>query len=339
MIGGSLPDVRANGYSPRVRHRPVAALVGLFVLLLAAVGVRLVVRGFEHADVVTLLHLRGAQIAAGVIVGAALAVSGVILQSMLRNPLASPDLLGLATGSGLAVMVAAWMSHSAGVGVSSFAGTRVAALVGSMGALALVYVLSQRRGLLDPVSLVLVGVVVSLMCGAGIELVRHFLRSQDVLASRLLMGGLRGESSSTELWVCGVIVLGCVVATAWLGRAMDAMSLGEDEARSVGVAVGGVRIGLFVMAGALTAVSVVLAGAIGFVGLIGPHVVRAMAGPSHRVLVVGSAMAGAGLLVLADACVSGIATDAGRVPLSVVTSLIGGPMFVVLLRQVRRGGG
>lgn len=335
MIGQVAGFVRAVGYSPRVRRRPFASILGLSVLLLMAVGVRLTVRGFDHADLGVLLELRGAQIWAGILVGAALAVAGVILQSMLRNPLASPDLLGLSTGSGLAVMLVAWLSHASGMGVPSFAGTRVAALAGSLGALALVYVLSQRRGLLDPISLVLVGVVVSLMCGAGIEFIRHFLQAQDLLATRLLMGGLRGESSSTELWVCGVVVLGGIAGTFWLGRAMDAMALGEDESKSVGVRVGGVRVALFVIAGALTAVSVVLAGAIGFVGLIGPHVVRMIAGPSHRVLVVGSALAGAAILVLSDACVSGFATDAGRVPLSVLTSLIGGPMLVILLRKMR----
>lgn len=339
MIGRVRPIVLAFGYSPRVRHRPQVAFLGFGVLLLLAVALRFVVRGFDHADLGVLLHLRGAQIAAGVIVGSALAVSGVILQSMLRNPLASPDLLGLATGSGLAVMLAALVSHAAGLGVPSFAGTRAAALVGSLAALALVYLLSQRRGLLDPISLVLVGVVVSLMCGAGIEFIRHFLQSQDLLASRLLMGGLRGESSSTELWVCGIVVLACIVATASLARAMDAMALSEDEARSVGVPVAAVRIALFAIAGTLTAVSVVLAGAIGFVGLIAPHVVRLVAGPSHRALIVASALVGAGILVLADAAVSALATDAGRVPLSVLTSVIGGPVFVLLLKRVRRTGG
>lgn len=337
MIGRTATLVLAFDYSPRVRQRPVLAISGLLILLLAAVGLRLIVRGFDHADLGALLELRGAQVAAAVIVGAALAVGGVILQSMLRNPLASPDLLGLATGSGLAVMVAALLSHLAGHSIPSFAATRAAALLGALGALGLVYLLSQRRGLLDPISLVLVGVVVGLVCGAGIELVRHFLQAQDLLASRLLVGGLRGESSSLELWICGTLVLACVSSTAWLGRAMDAMALGDDEARSVGVPVAGVRAALFVIAGTLTAISVVLAGAVGFVGLVAPHLVRLITGPSHRVLVLGAAMGGAALLVLADACVSAVATDAGRVPLSVLTSLIGGPMFVVLLRRVRRG--
>lgn len=338
MIGRVRPSVRTFGYSPRVRHRPALALAGFALLLLIAVAVRLVVRGFHHADITVLLQLRGAQIAAGVIVGAALAVSGVILQSMLRNPLASPDLLGLATGSGLAVMLAAWLSHAAGLSIPSFAATRAAALAGSLAALALVYLLSQRRGLLDPISLVLVGVVVSLMCGAGIELIRHFLQSQDLLASRLLMGGLRGESSSSELWVCGIVVLAAIAATVSLARAMDAMTLSEDEARSVGVPVSRVRIALFIIAGILAAVSVVLAGAIGFVGLIAPHAVRLLAGPSHRTLIIVSALAGAALLVLADAAVSAVATDAGRVPLSVVTSLLGGPVFVALLKGMRENG-
>ncbi|MEX0876709.1 MAG: iron chelate uptake ABC transporter family permease subunit, partial [Phycisphaerales bacterium] len=116
----------------------------------------------------------------------------------------------------------------------------------------------------------------------------------------------------------------------------DVMALSEDEARSVGVRIGVIRIGQLVSAGTLTAVSIVLAGPIGFVGLVCPHIVRLLAGPSHRTLLIGSSLAGIALVVGADTFVRVVSTDAGRIPIGVVTSLIGGPVFLVLLFKMRR---
>jgi iron complex transport system permease protein len=138
----------------------------------------------------------------------------------------------------------------------------------------------------------------------------------------------------------GVLVLACVGASTLAGRAMDAAALGDDEARSVGVNVGGLRALAFVLAGVLSAAAVVLAGPIGFVGLVAPHVVRLLAGPSHRTLIVGSALAGAALVLLADSGVAGLRAlgfAGGRPPLSVLTSLVGGPVFIGLLRRRQRG--
>lgn len=285
------------------------------------------------------LGVRAQRAAAGAIVGGSLALAGVMLQCLLRNPLASPDLLGLASGAGLGVMVAAYLAFLAGAIAPTAIGGGIGlgALIGACAALALIYLLSQRRGLIDPVSLVLVGVVMSLMCGSGTVFVQHLMPDRGAAASRWLLGALSDDTTWPQLAAIGGVLLAGLAYAAWSGPAMDAASLGEDEARSVGVHLGALRAGLFIGSGVLSACAVVLAGPVGFVGLVCPHVARMVGGPAHRGLAVNATVAGAGLVVLADALVKAIDLDAGRLPISVVTSLLGGPFFIWLLRQGQRG--
>lgn len=319
-------------------------LGGLGVALAGAFLLRLVVGeggSLGWAADPAVVGLRVSRAVQGVIVGAALAVAGVMLQSLLRNPLASPDLLGLGSGAGLGVMLGAYAASRAGELVVGPGASALPALAGSVGALALVYLMSQRAGLVEPVSLILVGVIVSLVCGAGTTLVGHLLPDGGIAASRLLMGALSDEVALTSpaLWGVGAAVAGGLALGACLGPAMDAASLGEDEARSVGVRLGALRLTLFLAASVLTAGAVVLAGPIGFVGLVCPHAVRLLAGPSHRPLVLGAALAGAALVVGADILVRLVELRSGRLPISVLTALAGGPLFIVLLRREMAGRG
>src|SRR5262249_33567891 len=134
-------------------------------------------------------------------------------------------------------------------------------------------------------------------------------------------------------WVFGLLTLGAIALGVASGRAMDAAAMSDDEARSVGVPIGGLRLAMFLASGVLTASAVVLAGPIGFVGLVCPRVVRLLAGPGHRVLVVGAALAGAALIVGADTFIAAIDLARGRLPIGILTALIGGPVFIVLLRR------
>jgi len=275
--------------------------------------------------------LRGWRIAAGLAVGSGLAVAGATLQALLRNPLAAPAVLGLTSGAGLGVTLATYLGiASAGLGGGS------AALAGSLGALAVVYVLAQRRGLIEPVTLILVGVIVSLIAGAGTALIQHLMPDRGLVATtRWLFGSLRDDTSRPAIAVVlGVSVAGASLA-AILGRAMDAAALGDDEARSVGLPLDRLRLILFALAGALTAGAVLLAGPIGFVGLICPHAVRLVAGPGHRAVVIGSALIGGAVIVTADAIVRLVDLGGGRMPIGVVTAIVGGPVFLALLRSKR----
>lgn len=323
-----------------VNRRPVLALIVFAVLLAAALGLRLLVGpdGFGLPEQGLDFRIRRA--IAGAIVGAALALAGVKLQCLLRNPLASPDLLGLASGAGLGVMTAAYLAYRAGDAMATAVGGTigVGALIGAVGVLGLIYVLSQRRGLIDPVSLVLVGVVMSLMCGSITVLIKQLMPPNVGMATeRWLLGSLSDDTTSRQLSVIGAIVAVCLAYGVKSGPAMDAASLGDDEARSVGVNLTALRAGLFLGSGVLAACAVVLAGPIGFVGLVCPHVARMMGGPGHRWLVVNAALAGAALVVLADVTVKAIELPTGRIPISVVTAVLGGPFFIWLLRQRQRG--
>lgn len=321
--------------------RAVITITLLAALLLAAIAGRLLIGGLGDATIAAsdLIAIRAQRVVACAIVGAALALAGAMLQALLRNPLASPDLLGLASGAGLGVMIAVFVASLAGAGLggaSAPAGS-AAALAGSFGALVLVYTLSQRRGLLDPISVILVGVMISILCSALIQLIRHMLPDRGMAAERLILGAIRDDLRPSELWCAGAVVAASAVIGVLLAPAMDAASLSDDEARSVGVPLGRLRAALFLLSGALTATAVVLAGAIGFVGLICPHLVRRLAGPAHRPLLLGSALAGAALLIIADAAVRAIDLPSGRMPISIVTALIGGPTLIYLLRREQRG--
>lgn len=319
-----------------MRGRQITTFLVLSVVLIGAVALRLLVGsgGLELGETPAIRELRLQRACAGLTVGVALAGGGVMLQSLLRNPLASPDILGLASGAGLVLMIATYLYGRSKIGPQHEA---IAALAGSFGALVLVYSLSQRRGLIEPITLVLVGVVVSVMCAAGTLFVQQLMPAQEAGdAMRWLLGGISNEADWDDVGLVALVTLAGIAWAAWSGRAMDAASLSDDEARSVGVRLGALRLGLFVASGVLTAGAVMLAGPIGFVGLICPHVARLMGGPGHRWLVINASLAGGALIVASDALVMGVRLESGRIPIGVITAGIGGPTLIVLLRSVRR---
>lgn len=314
-------------------------LVLLGVLCAAAVTARLLIglslEGLSADARDQVLTLRGHRVATGLIVGAALAASGVLLQAMMRNPLASPDLLGMASGAALAVV--AWMlihfMRTGHMHPSGVASAGVPALVGALGALAIVYTLAQRRGVVEPVSLVLVGVMVNIIAGALMLFVASWLPDQGMAALRWTVGTISDEIPSGTLWPLGVLVIAAIALACTQTRAIDAASLSDDEARSVGVPLAKLRILMLGLAGVLAAAGVVLAGPIGFIGLVAPHIVRLLIGPAARPLMIGATITGATLVVACDAISRLIELPSGRLPLGVLTALIGGPLFLVLLRR------
>jgi iron complex transport system permease protein len=206
-------------------------------------------------------------------------------------------------------------------------------VVGALAALGVVYMLGQRRGFVEPVLLVLVGVMVSVICGAGTMLLSSLMRDGGFAAIRWSMGSISDDVPRGVLLLVGGVTLAAVGLGMWLGRAMDVASLSEEEARSMGVPIERLRLLLFVASGVLTAGAVLVAGPIGFVGLVCPHAVRLLAGPGHRVLVIGAALAGAALVIGADVAVRAVDLGAGRLPIGVFTALVGGPVFIGMLRR------
>jgi len=292
----------------------------------------------EHANILMDIRLQRGIVAA--IVGIALAISGVALQALLRNPLAEPYILGLSTGAGLGIMVQGYLALQLGL-VATTGG--LGAIVGTVATLAIVYLASRRNGVIDRLGLLLVGVVLATINGALIMLL-NYLAGPGVLRDNLaqwMMGMLQVRPLGWQDALAAGVCVASLVLLFWQGKAMDIATLDDDEASALGVHVGRLKVLLLAAASVLTATAVLIAGPIAFIGLIAPHLARLMLGPTHRPLLIGAAMLGATLLVIAD-----VASDAlyyvqpsvGLIPIGIFTAILGGPVFLWMLRpQLGRG--
>jgi len=323
-------------------RRPVTRLALLACGLLVAILVRISIgpSGFGLGIEPEILSIRAERAGLAALVGAALGVAGVLLQALLRNPLASPDLMGLSAGATAAVMLSFLVGAWIGLGSIPAWGVAGPAIAGSFGALLVVYWLSQQRGLIEPVTMLLAGVVVAIIAGSLAMLIRHMLPAgmMSGVTSGWMLGEISEEFGWPAVWIMLALLLPAILWISAKGRLLDAATLSDDEARSLGVGLGGLRLLLFSGAGILTAATVVIAGPIGFVGLVAPHAARMLLGPRHATLGLGAALLGAMMLVLADTLASATPVRGGRLPTGVVTALTGGPVFLWLLRREMKSG-
>ncbi|MDG2201417.1 MAG: iron ABC transporter permease [Phycisphaerales bacterium] len=319
----------------------VAALVCFLRLLIDRPPGGSISLAWPHQD---WMQFRLTAMLTGIIVGGSLALAGALLQTMLRNPLASPFILGVSSGAGLGIMVMAWLVYISGSPATSLPGQWwPSALAGAMAALVVVYSLGRRsggggRGWLDPVALVLVGVVVSTICAGGMMFFQHLvptgLRGQF---TTWLMGSIPEYVSSWRLIFSAALAIVAFLYAMGQTRRLDLCLLSDDEANSLGVALGPLRIGIFLACGVLTSLSVSLAGPIAFVGLVGPHAARLLLGARHGLLLPGAMLCGIILLVGADVLRQVIDLGGGRMPVGVLLTIGGGVVFLILLRvEMRR---
>ncbi len=273
--------------------------------------------GVEANEVLVVRAVRLPRLLAALGAGASLAVSGVVLQGILGNPLADPYTLGIAAGAALGASLGI---HLGGIWIQG------AAFAGSLAALALVFLLSWRSVRGGALYMVLSGIVVNSVLSAGTTFLKAIAEERVSAIVLWLMGSLSGAAMTDALVTCtGAVVLFAVAE--WWGRDLDAISLGEERAVSLGVDRRTVAGTLLVLASFSTALTAASFGIIGFVGLVGPHLVRMILGPSHRGLLAGSFLGGALLLTVAD----GVARSLGELPVGVVTALVGGPIFCWIL--------
>lgn len=303
-----------------------------------------------------ILWLRSMSVTSAAVVGATLGLSGLALQTLLRNPLASPFVLGISSGAGFGVacvLVVGYVLRTSGdtsgdtsggtsgeSGALPWATETIGAVVGGSVALAIVSRFGRMGDSHNPTTLVLAGVILGSIFSAGTALLEH-----------LVPHGLRGDLLS---WMAGrlpeipntaqLITLVCVTLVGFfvLARsapALDVSMLSDDEAHSSGVDLRRLRGTLFWTGGVLAGIAVAYAGPISFIGLVGPHLARRLLGPHHAALVPGAALAGAVLLVAADAVRQMIDLGSGRLPVGVLTALAGGPAFLWLLRRGFQQGG
>ena len=262
------------------------------------------------------------------LVGAALSLSGVTFQAVLRNPLADPYLLGVSGGAALGAVAAITCGFTTPIVIP------LAAFIGALGALLLVYLVAQAHTCSSH-TLILSGVMVGSLAAA---LLLFLLWQAPADATRQAIFWLAGNLSLANPdwlnwgWVWFIIAFVLLWAQA---LNLDLLTQGEETAADLGLNVGKTRLILFTLAGALTACAVAMAGLIGFVGLVIPHICRLIWGPGHRLLLPFSALLGSSFLIVADAIARSLYAPA-EIPVGVVTALLGAPFFLFLLR--RKGG-
>ena len=267
------------------------------------------------------------------LVGAALACSGVVLQALLRNPLADPYILGISSGAGLGAIIAVISGFSWTLwGRSPIA---IFAFVGALATVWLVWFIGRFTGKSHVTGLLLAGVVVNAFFSSVIMFLTSVAKSDQVFSIIFWLMGNMTEEDFFVLWVGAGCVVAGVLALFYIGPQLNVISLGEDSARTMGVNTIRTRTIAFAVAAAITAIAVSLSGLIGFVGLIVPHGVRLVFGPDHRQLLPLSAIVGSAFLIIADTLARIIVAPA-QLPVGVITAIIGGPFFLLLLVKYTR---
>jgi iron complex transport system permease protein len=287
----------------------------------------------ENIDYEIFMGVRLPRVILAALVGAALAASGVVLQAILRNPLADPYILGISSGAGLGVILAVLS------GVTwSFAGGSPVAVFAFAGAIAtvwLVWWIGQLAGKSQVTSLLLAGVVINAFFSAVIMFLTSIANSDEVYSTIFWLMGNITEKSPGVLWFGGTCITTGIAGLLCIGHKLNILTFGEEEARSLGVNTSQTRLAAFGISAFITAVAVSLSGLIGFVGLIVPHGVRLVFGPDHRQLLALSALIGAVFVVIADT-LARIVVAPAQLPVGVITAIVGGPFFLILLAKYTR---
>ena len=277
---------------------------------------------------VILLQLRLPRLLTACLVGASLGAAGAGYQGLFRNPLADPFVIGASSGAGLGVTIAIVLGLQ--LSVLGLGAISLAALLGALTSVAAVYSIASVGRQVPTLSLLLAGVALSSVIGAMMSLVM-FMNDQKLVAIfGWLMGSLSGKSwpvVSTTAVLAGVGIL-----ALWsLSRALDALTFGEETAASLGLSLRGLRLLVVIASSIATAAAVAAAGVIGFVGLISPHIARSLVGARHVRVIPASALIGATLLLVADDLARTMVAPA-ELPVGVVTALLGGPFFLLVLK-------
>jgi len=306
-----------------------ALAIGPFALSPAETLVALFGGGEQQAQVVV-QNIRLPRVAAALLVGAALAAAGASYQTLFRNPLVSPDILGVSAGAGLGAVIGIFLSLPvAFIQLFAFAGGLVAVVLVTV-------VASAVRNTDRILALVLTGVVIGALAGAATSLLKVLADPYDQLPAITfwLLGSLASVTTADILPALPAVLIGLVPLVLLRWR-INVLSLGDDEARALGVEAGRVRFIVIAAATLITASVTALAGVVGWVGLVIPHIARMIVGPSFARLLPVSAIIGAGYLLVVDTLARTI--GAVEIPLGILTAVIGAPFFIWLLASGRRG--
>ncbi len=279
---------------------------------------------------VVVVNIRLSRIVLAALVGLALAVAGAAFQGILRNPLADPFTIGVSTGAafGASLFIFLGLAGQTWIGLGLLP---IAALAGALAALAGVIALAKINGQLRPETMVLAGIVVATFLSALISLIKSLDEESVAGIVFWVMGSFQGRGWIQVLFALPYFVAGLIMIGLY-SRELDLLALGGVQAKQLGVDVDRVRLRILIGASLLTAAAVSVSGVIGFVGLVVPHLVRMTAGADHRPLLVLSGLLGAIALVWSDVAARTLLPGGEELPVGVVTALMGGPFFCLLLK-------
>ena len=278
----------------------------------------------ETTDEMVIWNIRFPRNIVGALVGANLAVSGAILQAVMKNPLADPGIVGVSSGAGLAGVIMLIFMPEASLLLTPVA------FIGAMLSACAVYALAWKNGI-RPTRIILAGVAVSAFLGSGISALLVFYSDKVQGALLWMVGGLSARSWPQVESLFPYTILGLLFALAGC-KSLTILSLGDETARGLGVPVEKVRFSMTAVAALLAAGAVSIAGLIGFVGLVVPHIVRLIIGTDYKYVVPGSAVLGAGVLVFCDT-LGRIMFSPVEIPAGIIMAFLGAPFFLYLLRR------
>ncbi|MCR9272587.1 MULTISPECIES: FecCD family ABC transporter permease [Mameliella] len=308
------------------------------VTLTALLGKLVSGEALSQMERVVLLDIRLPRLTMGILVGAALAVSGAAMQGLFRNPLADPGIVGVGAGAGLGAILAivlgallpAWMQELTGNHLTPFA-----AFLGGWGSTLLLYRVSTRHGRTSVATMLLAGIALGALAGALSGILVYIADDRQLRDLTFWGLGSLAGASWAKVFAAGPLILLSIGAALMLGRGLNALALGEATAAHIGINVQRMKnIAILAVAGAAGA-AVAVSGGIGFIGIVVPHLLRLRSGPDHRTLLLNSALLGASLLILADVIARVIIAPA-ELPIGIVTAVLGAPVFLWILLK-RRG--
>ncbi|MDQ2086977.1 iron chelate uptake ABC transporter family permease subunit [Herbivorax sp. ANBcel31] len=288
--------------------------------------------GVDETQSFIVLNLRLPRIILSALIGASLAVTGVVLQGMFKNPMADPYVLGISSGAsfGAAIAIAVGLDYTfKGLGAIT-----IFAFLGAVITIMLVYNIAREGNKVSPITLILAGISVSFMLSSVVSLIMVFNRSKVEHIVFWVMGSISSASWNQVLVLLPIIII-CIVIIIAFSRDLNVISTGEETAKSLGIEVERLKKIMIVVCSILVASCVAVSGVIGFVGLIIPHTIRLLTGSDHRIIIPFSAIGGAAFMVICDTLARSVVPPT-EIPVGAITSVVGAPYFIYLLSKNKK---
>ncbi|MCV6592277.1 MAG: iron ABC transporter permease [Silicimonas sp.] len=290
-----------------------------------------------RTESVVLFDIRLPRLAMGICVGAALAVSGAVMQGLFRNPLADPGIVGVGAGASLGAITAIVLGSALPVAIADRIGAGlipIAAFLGAWASVMLLYKVSTRRGQTSVATMLLAGIALGALAAAASGILIYLADDQQLRDLTFWsLGSLSGASWIKLAWSAPLIVGGLIIAT-YLGAGLNGLALGEATAAHIGFDVQRLKNIAILTVAAATGAAVAVSGGIGFIGIVVPHLLRLATGPDHRMLLINAGLLGASLLICAD-IIARVVVAPAELPIGIVTAILGAPVFLWILLRSR----